>query len=155
MIIDLSWPWTTGSWFDRYLVPVSAAFVLGAGIIVYFIQRARGVDLSGTIHEIGQSPVDAHRDVVSEYVAQLLGGLTGAQQVARDQPLDAGAAQPLAELVGLPSTGVVQRHLGPALTARRRQVPVGLTVAHHEEAGGWRWAGGPVRPVGHLAPRAR
>ncbi len=59
MIIDLSWPWTTGSWFDRYLVPVSAAFVLGAGIIVYFIQRARGVDLSGTIHEIGQSPVDA------------------------------------------------------------------------------------------------
>jgi len=33
--------------------------VIIAGIIVYVIQRARGVDLSATIHEIDESPAEA------------------------------------------------------------------------------------------------
>lgn len=53
MIINLSWPRSPGApWYDNYLVPFSAAMVLGVGIIVYLIQRARGIDLSVTIHEI-------------------------------------------------------------------------------------------------------
>jgi amino acid transporter len=60
MIINLSWPRTpTAAWYDNYLVIVSLAVVLIVGIIVYFIQRARGVDLSVTIHEIDESPAAA------------------------------------------------------------------------------------------------
>ncbi|HMK92380.1 MAG TPA: amino acid permease, partial [Thermoleophilia bacterium] len=60
MIINLAWPRTpTAAWYDNYLVVFSISIVLVAGIIVYFIQRARGVDLSATIHEIEVSPVQA------------------------------------------------------------------------------------------------
>ncbi len=60
MIINLSWPRTpTAKWYDNYIVAVSLGVVVVVGIIVYVIQRARGVDLSATIHEIGESPVDA------------------------------------------------------------------------------------------------
>ena len=37
----------------------SLAIVLAAGVIVYLIQRARGVDLSATIHELDVSPPEA------------------------------------------------------------------------------------------------
>jgi amino acid transporter len=58
--INLAWPRTpTAKWYDNYIVVLSIGSVLVAGIIVYFIQRARGVDLSVTIHEIGESPAEA------------------------------------------------------------------------------------------------
>ena len=57
MIINLSWPRTpTAKWYDNYIVVFSLAIVLVVGVIVYFIQRARGIDLSATIHEIDVSP---------------------------------------------------------------------------------------------------
>jgi amino acid transporter len=60
MIINLSWPRTPdAAWYDNYLVIVSLAVVIVAGVIVYAIQRARGVDLSATIHEIDESPAEA------------------------------------------------------------------------------------------------
>jgi len=60
MIINLSWPRTpTAKWYDNYLVVVSLAVVLIVGVIVYFIQRARGVDIGATIHEIDESPAEA------------------------------------------------------------------------------------------------
>jgi len=53
MIINLSWPRTpTAAWYDNYIVAVSLVVVVVVGVIVYVIQRARGVDLSATIHEI-------------------------------------------------------------------------------------------------------
>jgi amino acid transporter len=60
MIINLAWPRTPdAAWYDNYLVIFSLAVVLAAGVVVYTIQRARGVDLSATIHEIEDSPVEA------------------------------------------------------------------------------------------------
>ena len=60
MIINLAWPRTPdAAWYDNYLVAFSISIVLIAGIIVYVIQRARGVDLSATIHEIDVSPAQA------------------------------------------------------------------------------------------------
>ena len=60
MIINLAWPRTPdAAWYDNYLVIVSLVVVLAAGIIVYLIQRARGVDLSATIHEIELGGPDA------------------------------------------------------------------------------------------------
>jgi amino acid transporter len=60
MIVNLAWPRTpTAAWYDNYLVIVSLAVVLIVGVIVYIIQRARGVDLSVTIHEIDESPAEA------------------------------------------------------------------------------------------------
>jgi amino acid transporter len=53
MIVNLSWPRTpTAAWYDNYIVAVSLVVVVVVGVIVYVIQRARGVDLSATIHEI-------------------------------------------------------------------------------------------------------
>ena len=53
MIINLSWPRTpTAAWYDNYLVIFSIAMVFALGVIVYLIQRARGVDLGATIHEL-------------------------------------------------------------------------------------------------------
>jgi len=60
MIINLSWPrFPEAPWLDNYSVAVSGAVILGTGVIVYLIQRARGVDLSVTIHEIDESPAEA------------------------------------------------------------------------------------------------
>ena len=60
MIINLAWPRTpTAAWYDNYLVIFSIAVILVVGVIVYFIQRARGVDLSVTIHDIDESPAEA------------------------------------------------------------------------------------------------
>ena len=60
MIVNLAWPRTPdAAWYDNYLVIVSLAVVLVFGVIVYGIQRARGVDLSATIHEIDESPAEA------------------------------------------------------------------------------------------------
>jgi amino acid transporter len=61
MIINLSWPRQLygTQWYNNYIVVVSISIWLVVGIIVYIIQRARGVDLSATIHEIDVSPADA------------------------------------------------------------------------------------------------
>jgi amino acid transporter len=60
MIVNLAWPRTpTAAWYDNYLVIVSIVVILVVGVIVYVIQRARGVDLSVTIHEIDESPAEA------------------------------------------------------------------------------------------------
>ena len=72
MIINLSWPRTpTAKWYDNYIVVFSLFVVLVVGIIVYFIQRARGVDIGATIHEIDESPVDA---VAAESMAAGMSG---------------------------------------------------------------------------------
>jgi len=61
MIINLAWPRPTvgTAWYDRWNVVIVGAIILVAGIIVYLIQRARGVDLSATIHEIELAPAQA------------------------------------------------------------------------------------------------
>jgi hypothetical protein len=60
MIVNLAWPRTPdAAWYDNYLVIVSLAVVLVFGVVVYVIQRARGVDLSVTIKEIDESPAEA------------------------------------------------------------------------------------------------
>jgi amino acid transporter len=57
MIINLSWPRTAGvAWYNNYIVVVSVTIWLFLGIIVYLIQRMRGVDLSATIHELDVAP---------------------------------------------------------------------------------------------------
>ncbi len=59
MIINLSWPRTPGAaWYNNYIVVVSLAVWFAAGVIVYGIQRGRGIDLSATIHEIGETPAE-------------------------------------------------------------------------------------------------
>ena len=60
MIINLAWPRTPdAAWYDNYLVLFSLAVVVVAGLVVYAIQKARGVDLSSTIKEIDESPAEA------------------------------------------------------------------------------------------------
>jgi len=60
MIINLAWPRTpTAAWYDNYLVVFSLAIVVAAGLVVYVIQKARGIDLSATIKEIDESPAEA------------------------------------------------------------------------------------------------
>jgi amino acid transporter len=60
MIINLSWPRTpTAAWYDNYLVIFSIGMVFVLGVIVYLIQRARGVDLAATIHELVETPAEA------------------------------------------------------------------------------------------------
>ena len=60
MIINLVWPRTPdAAWYDNYLVVVSLVVVVIVGAIIYVIQKARGVDLSATIHEIDESPAEA------------------------------------------------------------------------------------------------
>jgi hypothetical protein len=57
MIINLVWPRTPdAAWYDNYLVVVSLIVVVIVGAIIYAVQKARGVDLSATIHEIDESP---------------------------------------------------------------------------------------------------
>jgi len=54
MIINLAWPRPTVgvAWYDKWNAWISIVVVFVSGAIVYMIQRARGVDLSATIHEI-------------------------------------------------------------------------------------------------------
>jgi len=60
MIINLVWPRTPdAAWYDNYLVIVSLVVVVIVGAIIYAIQKARGVDLSATIHEIDESSAEA------------------------------------------------------------------------------------------------
>jgi len=87
MIINLSWPRTpTAKWYDNYIVVFSLAIVLAAGVIVYLIQRARGVDLSATIHEIDVSPAQA------EAGEALAAGFAGKIGPAEGPRLDASTA---------------------------------------------------------------
>jgi hypothetical protein len=84
MIINLSWPRTPGAaWYDNYIVAVSIGAVLIVGIIVYFIQRARGIDPSATIHEIGESPVEAQAGLAM-----------AAGEAGKVLPVDTGAILP-------------------------------------------------------------
>jgi hypothetical protein len=54
------WPRTPdAAWYDNYLVVVSLIVVIIAGAIIYAVQKARGIDLSATIHEIDESPAEA------------------------------------------------------------------------------------------------
>jgi amino acid transporter len=59
MIINLSWPRQSTSWLDTWIVMISLGVVVVAGVAVYAIQKARGVDISATIHEIDESPAEA------------------------------------------------------------------------------------------------
>jgi len=59
MIINLAWPRQGATWLDTWMTVLSLAVVVVAGAVVFFIQRARGVDLSATIHEIDESPAEA------------------------------------------------------------------------------------------------
>jgi len=52
MIINLAWPRQGATWLDTYMTVLSLAVVVVAGAVVFAIQKARGVDLSATIHEI-------------------------------------------------------------------------------------------------------
>jgi amino acid transporter len=65
MIINLSWPRPIvgTAWYDRWITPLALSLALVTGIIVYLIQRARGVDLGATIHEIDESPAEAEAAV--------------------------------------------------------------------------------------------
>jgi len=84
MIINLAWPRTPGAaWYDNYIVAFSAALVLALGIVVYFIQRARGIDVGATIHEIE----------IEEY-PQAIAASAGAG-VAQAAEADAAAPRPL------------------------------------------------------------
>jgi amino acid transporter len=81
MIIDLSWPRSPAgtAWYDNYIVPFSAGIVLALGIIVYFIQRARGIDVGATIHEIelGEIPAAIAAQAEAEAAAQAGAGAPG------------------------------------------------------------------------------
>jgi amino acid transporter len=61
MIINLSWPRViyATAWYDRWITPLALGLAVITGIIVYIIQKARGVDLGATIHEIDESPSEA------------------------------------------------------------------------------------------------
>lgn len=68
MIINLSWPRTPGAaWYDNYIVSFSLGLILLLGIIVYLVMRARGVDLSGAIHDLesGKAAADPTSGSVS------------------------------------------------------------------------------------------
>jgi hypothetical protein len=53
MIVNLSWPRNPGDpWYSNYLVPFSAGVILALGVIVYVIQRARGINVGRTIRDI-------------------------------------------------------------------------------------------------------
>jgi amino acid transporter len=76
MIVNLSWPRSPGSpWYDNYLVPFSAAVIFAVGAIVYFVQRARGINVGRAIRDIepaepqglrtlGPSAADQYRRMV-------------------------------------------------------------------------------------------
>jgi amino acid transporter len=62
MIVNLSWPRNPGDpWYSNYLVPFSAGVILALGVIVYVIQRARGINVGRTVRDIQScvSPVAA------------------------------------------------------------------------------------------------
>jgi len=61
MIINLSWPRPIvgTAWYDMWITPLALGLAVVTGIIVYLIQRGRGVDLGATIHEIDESPAEA------------------------------------------------------------------------------------------------
>jgi len=104
MIINLAWPRTPDAkWYDNYLVVLSLSVVVVAGAIVYFIQRARGVDLSVTIHEIGDSEPQAEaalamaageagRVIPGEAIAGEAAGASdsGVSEMSADEPPQGG-----------------------------------------------------------------
>ncbi len=104
MIINLAWPRTPDAkWYDNYLVILSLSVVVVVGAIVYFIQRARGVDLSVTIHEIGESEPQAEaalamaageagRVIPGEAIAGEAAGASdsGVSEMSADEPPQGG-----------------------------------------------------------------
>jgi amino acid transporter len=92
MIINLSWPRTPdAAWYNNYIVVVSLAVVLILGIIVYAIQRARGVDISATIHEIDESPAQA--EAMEAMAAGEAGRVLPAESGLSPMSADEGAQQ--------------------------------------------------------------
>jgi len=93
MIINLSWPRTpTAKWYDNYIVMFSLFVVLVVGIIVYIIQRARGVDLSATIHEIDVSPAEGQAAVAmaAGEAGRVLPPEGTVSEMSADQPTERG-----------------------------------------------------------------
>ena len=105
MIINLSWPRTPdAAWYDNYLVIVSIAAVFVLGAIVYLIQRARGVDLGATIHELVEAPAEE----------AAMPGPVGATAVADTAPLEmAGDQAPGTGPVSIDPPGGSQMPGGP------------------------------------------
>ena len=71
--------------YDTYIVMLSLGVVVVAGAIVYAIQRARGVDLSATIHEIDLGPTPADALAAGQAGAALPGGL---REMSAERPPD-------------------------------------------------------------------
>jgi amino acid transporter len=89
MIINLAWPrqYPGVGWLDTYIVMLSLGVVVVAGAVVYSIQRARGVDLSATIHEIELSPVDAQAALAmaAGEAGKVLPGGPGVSEMSRPE----------------------------------------------------------------------
>ncbi len=77
MIFNLAWPRQGATWLDTWMTVLSLCVVVVAGAIVYFIQRARGVDLSATIHEIELPGPD--RDAAEALAAGMAGKVISAR----------------------------------------------------------------------------
>jgi amino acid transporter len=61
MIINLAWPRSPGApWYDNYLVPVAMIVLFALGALVYFVQRARGINVGRQIHDIRPGGAGAH-----------------------------------------------------------------------------------------------
>ena len=73
------------------------------------------------------------RDVAAELLADDLGGLAGAQQVAGDDELEAAPCERATAVARLGAARLVEPDLGPAQAAGRLAVPVGLAVADEQE----------------------
>ncbi len=93
MVINLSWPRTpTAKWYDNYIVAVSLVVVVVVGVIVYFIQRARGVDLSATIHEIELPGPDrmAAEGMAAGMAGKVLPPDSAVSEMTADSPAEKG-----------------------------------------------------------------
>ena len=86
MILNLAWPRQSTSWLDTYIVMLSLGVVVVVGAVVYFIQKARGVDLSATIHEINMSTPDAQ--AAEAMAAGMAGKVLPPEGVVSDMVVD-------------------------------------------------------------------
>lgn len=156
-IINLSGPRSRGAArYDNCVVALFAAVVLAVGIIVYLIQRARGVDLSATMHDIDVSPADTQ--AAEAMAAGMAGKILQPEGTVTDMSVDPP-----------PITKGPRRREGRTVF-RARQTLTLLTVAHRAAAkpsappalsglprsavGNTRGTGGPERCVRH-DPRSR
>jgi hypothetical protein len=60
MIVNLSWPRSPGSpWYDNYLIPLSTAVIFALGGVMYFVQRARGINVGRMIRDMAPDEASA------------------------------------------------------------------------------------------------